>query len=91
MEFIVKGTRVQDMVRCIWLTMQVHMAMDKIIQDGMKYNPAISAAFVHFLTKQRGSNVGAGIGVMITKLESRLHAAEAAAKEALQTAKEVSK
>jgi hypothetical protein len=28
------------------------------------------------------------IGVMITKLESRLHAAEVAAKEALQTAKE---
>jgi hypothetical protein len=91
MEFIVKGTRVQYMVRCIWLTMQVHMAMDEFVRDGMKCNPAISAAFVRFLTKQTGSNVGAGIGVMISKLESRLHAAEAAAKEALQTAKEASK
>jgi hypothetical protein len=91
MEFIVKGTRVQYMVRCIWLTMQVHMAMDEFVRDGMKYNPAISSAFVRFLTKQTGSNVGAGIVVMISKLESRLHAGEAAAKEALQTAKEASK
>jgi hypothetical protein len=91
MEFIIKGTRVQYMVRCIWLTMQVHMAMDKFVCDGMKYNPAISAAFVCFLTKQMGNNVGAGIGGMITKLKSRLHAAEAAAKEALQMVKEASK
>ena len=91
MEFIVKGTRVQYMVRCIWLTMQVHMAMDEFVRDGMKYNPAISAAFVRFLTKQTGSNVGAGIGGMITKLEARLHVAEAAAKEAVKEAKEATR
>ena len=35
--------------------------------------------FVRFLTKQMGNNIGAGIGTMITKLESRLHSAEVAA------------
>jgi hypothetical protein len=45
MEFTVKGTRVEYMVWCIWLTLQVQ-AMDDFTRDGMKYNPAISAAFV---------------------------------------------
>jgi hypothetical protein len=57
MDFTVKSVRFEYMVWCIWLAMQVHMAMDKFVKDGMKYNSTISAAFVWFFTKQSGSNV----------------------------------
>ena len=68
MEFTVKWTSVEYMVHCIWPTLQVHMAMDAFVCDSMKYNSAISARFVCILTKQTGSNVGAGIRLMITKI-----------------------
>ena len=91
MEFVVKGTRVDYMARCIWLTMQVHMAMDDFVRDGLKYNAAISSAFIRFLTKQKGSKVGAGVGNSLSKLEDKISGAVKAAKDAIAEAKEASK
>ena len=54
MEFTLKGKRVEYMVRCIWLTLQAHAVMDGFVKRGLKYNSAISAAFICFLTKQTG-------------------------------------
>ncbi len=31
MDFRVKGSRVEYMVRCIWLTLKVHVQMDKFV------------------------------------------------------------
>jgi hypothetical protein len=38
MDFTVHGLRVEYMVRCIWLSMEVHMVMDEFDANGMKYN-----------------------------------------------------
>ena len=51
MDFVVKGTQVEYMVWCIWLTLQVHMAMDDFVKDVMKYNVTILPAFICFLMK----------------------------------------
>jgi hypothetical protein len=91
MDFTVKGARLKYMVWCIWIAMQVHMAMDRFVKDGMRYNPAISAAFVWFLTKQMGSNVRAGVGSQMSKLEDWLKLAEYTAKEATKKANEATK
>jgi hypothetical protein len=45
-DFVVKGSRLEYMVRCIWISLQVHMAMDDFVKDGLKHNLAISAAFI---------------------------------------------
>jgi hypothetical protein len=91
MDFTVRGAGVEYMVHCIWLSLQVHALMDEFVKDGMKYNPTILAAFVWFLTKQMGSNVRAGLGSQLSKMEERLKALESAAKEAVKEAKEASK
>jgi hypothetical protein len=91
MDFTVKGSRVEYMVRCIWLTLQGHVIMDEFVCNGLKYNLVISAVFVRFLTRQIGSNVGAGLGGQLTKMEERLKSAENTAKEAIKEAKEASK
>ena len=54
MDFRIKDIRVDYMVRCIWLALQVHVQMDEFVRDGLKYNSAILAAFVCFLTTQMG-------------------------------------
>ncbi len=72
MDFVVKGNRVEYMVRCIWILLQVHMAMDDFVKDGLKYNLAISLAFIHFLTKQTGGNVSAGVGSQIQWLKEEI-------------------
>jgi hypothetical protein len=87
MDFIVKSAHVECMVWCIWHSTQVQMVMDEFIKDGMKYNPPIS----WFLTKQTGSNAGAGLGSKLSKLEDRLKLAESTSKEAIKEAKEASK
>jgi hypothetical protein len=48
MEFTLKGKRVEYIVRCIWLTLQAHSVMDDFVKRGLKYNSAISAAFIQF-------------------------------------------
>jgi hypothetical protein len=45
MDFMVNGSRVEYMVRCIWISMQVHMTMEELTANGMKYNPSLLAAF----------------------------------------------
>ena len=45
MDFMVNGLRVEYMVRCIWISMQVHMTMEEFTANGMKYNPSLLAAF----------------------------------------------
>ena len=58
------------------------MAMDDFTRDGMKYSPAISAAFVQFLTKQTGGNVSAGVGCQMQVVNDKIKTIEALAKEA---------
>jgi uncharacterized membrane protein YwzB len=92
MEFIVKGTRAHYMACCIlWLTMQIHMAMDNFVCNGMKYNTAISSAFIRFLTKQTRSNVGAGVGNSLSKLEEKVRSAKKNTKDAITLANEAIK
>ena len=50
MDSTVKGAGMEYMVHCIWISLQVHTLMDEFVKDRMKYNPAILAAFVWFLT-----------------------------------------
>ena len=72
MDFTVHGSRVEYMVRCIWLSMEVHMVMDEFTANGMKYNSTISAAFMRFLTKVTGGNAAAGVAGIVASLESKL-------------------
>jgi hypothetical protein len=69
--------------------------MQGLIQGGLRENPAICSAFVHFLTKQTGGNVALGVGSQlktlaetVTTLKGSVSAATGAAKEATQVAKE---
>jgi hypothetical protein len=91
MDFTVKGSRVKYMVRCIWLTLKVHVQMDEFVCNGLKYNLAISAAFMRFLMSQTGSKGSAGFDGQLVKLEKWLKSAENAIKEAVKEAKEASK
>jgi hypothetical protein len=91
MDFTVKDSRVKYMVRCIWLILKVHVQMDEFVCDGLKYNLAVLAAFVQFLTSQTRSNGDAGFDGQLAKLEERLKSAENAIKEAVKEAKEASK
>jgi hypothetical protein len=96
MEFLpTKGSKVAYMARCIWITCQVHRVMQDFVAGGLKNNPAISTAFVHFLTKQMSANVASGVGRQIktltdavATLKGSVSAATIAAKEATQAAKE---
>jgi hypothetical protein len=38
-DFTVQGAGVQYMVRCIWLTLQVHVEMDEFVKNGLKTIP----------------------------------------------------
>jgi hypothetical protein len=69
---MVNGLRVEYMVRCIWISMQVHMVMEKFTANGMKYNPSLSAAFMCFLTKVMGGNAAAGVVGSVASLDSKL-------------------
>jgi hypothetical protein len=89
MDFVVKGSRLEYMVRCIWISLQVHMAMDDFVKDGLKYNLAISAAFIRFLTKQMGGNVAAGVS-SIQQLMDKLKKLEMVATDAKMAAAGVS-
>ena len=91
MVFTLKGKRVEYMVRCIWLTLQAHAVMDGFVKRGLKYNSAISAAFIRFLTKQTGQNVSTGIGSQIKVLTEALEKAVKMAKEAADAAKEATR
>ena len=91
MEFTLKGKQVEYMVRCIWLTLQAHAVMDGFVKRGLKYNSAISAAFIRFLTKQTGQNVSTGIGSQIKGLQEALDKAVKMAKEAADAAREATR
>jgi hypothetical protein len=71
MDFMVNGSRVEYLARCIWITMQVHMVTDEFTQNGMKYNSSISAAFMR-LTKVTGGNAAAGVAGLVAALENKL-------------------
>jgi hypothetical protein len=96
MEFVAsKDNKADYMARCIWITCQVHRVMQEFVEGGLRNNPAISTAFIRFLTKMTGGNVSAGVGGQIKALTDSIAtlkgaatAATAAAKEATQMAKE---
>jgi hypothetical protein len=52
LEFLMTVAPLDYMVRCIWLTIEIHGAMEDMIKHGLSSNGAINAAFVRFLTKQ---------------------------------------
>jgi hypothetical protein len=81
MDFSVNGSQVEYMVRCIWISMQVHMVMDKFTLNGMKYNSSISTAFMCFLTKVTGSNASAGMAGSMAQLDAKMKSLEAMFKE----------
>jgi hypothetical protein len=81
MDFTVNCSRVEYMVWSIWIAMQVHMVMDEFTQDGMKYDLALSAAFVRFLTKVTDGNGAAGVAGSIALLEAKLKNLDSALKE----------
>jgi ribosomal protein L12E/L44/L45/RPP1/RPP2 len=81
MDFTVNGLRVEYMVWCIWIAMQVHMVMDEFTQDGMKYNLALSAAFIRFLTKVTGGNAAVDVAGSVTLLEAKLKNLDSALKK----------
>ena len=72
MDFTVHGSQVEYMVRCIWLSLQVHMVMDKFTANRMKYNSMILAAFMRFLTKVNGGNAAAGMAGTVASLDSKI-------------------
>jgi hypothetical protein len=96
MEFVVnRANKIEYMVRCIWITCQVHRVMQGYVQGGLTHNPAINSAFVCFLTKQMGRNVVSGTGSQIKALSNTVATLKgsvmvvtSATKEAAQTAKE---
>ena len=50
------------MVRCIWLTIEIHGVMEEMIKHGLSSNGAINAAFVRFLTKTGSCHCGGQVG-----------------------------
>ncbi len=68
--------------------------MQDFVVGGLKNNPAISTAFICFLTKQTSANVVSGVGGQmktltdaVTLLKGSVAAATTATKEATQAAK----
>jgi hypothetical protein len=69
MEFVAsKDNKADYMARCIWITCQVHRVMQEFVEGGLRNNPAISTAFIRFLTKMMGGNVSVGVGGQIKAL-----------------------
>jgi hypothetical protein len=69
--------------------------MHEFVDGGPKNNPAISTAFVRFLTRQTAQNVASEIGLQlkticdsVATMKGAVTAATSAAKEATQAAKE---
>jgi hypothetical protein len=59
------------MVRCIWLTIEIHGVMEEMIKHGISSNSAINAAFVRFLTKQVAVTAGTSVSKADGKAESK--------------------
>jgi hypothetical protein len=59
LEFSLVCDPLEYMVRCIWLTIEIHGVMEEMIKHGISANSAINAAFVRFLTKQVAVTAGA--------------------------------
>jgi len=91
MEFTGQVNKVDYMVRCIWVTLQVHRVMQEFVQGGLKSHPAIGSAFIRFLTKQTGNNVASGVGVQLGKLTTAVDRIETLAKTAETAAKDASR
>ncbi len=90
-----KGNKAAYMAWCIRIKCQVHRVMQVFVKGGLKNNPAILTAFVHFLTKQTGGNVASGVGGQIkaltdtvATLQGSVSMATSTTKEATQVAKE---
>ena len=42
---------VEYMLRTLWVTLKTHMLMYGFVKNELKYDPTISASFIHFFTK----------------------------------------
>jgi hypothetical protein len=58
LEFSLACDPLDYMVQCIWITIEIHGAMEAMIKNGISSNSAINAAFVRFLTKQVAVTAG---------------------------------
>jgi hypothetical protein len=91
LEFSVTVDPLEYMVRCIWLTLEIHSVMEEMIKHGLGANGAINAAFVRFLTKQVAVNTGSSVAKpegKADKLTEELAKATTVANEAKIAAKE---
>ena len=91
MEFTGQVNKVDYMVWCIWVTLQVHRVMQEFVEGGLMSHPAIGSAFIRFLTKPTGNNVVLGVGVQLGKLTSAVDRIETLAKTADTTAKDAAR
>jgi hypothetical protein len=100
LEFSVTSDPLDFMVRCVWLTIEIHGVMEDMIKHGLSSNGAINAAFVRFLTKQVAVTAAASSGIAegktdswkqklttdVAKAAATASEAKASAKDAQQTA-----
>ena len=70
LEFLMTVDPMYYMVRCIWLTIEIHGVMEEMIKHGLSSNGAINAAFVRFLTKQVAVTAVSAAGKPDSKAES---------------------
>ena len=71
LEFSLVCDPLDYMVRCIWLTIEIHGVMEEMIKHGISLNSAINAAFVWFLTKQVAVTAGTSVSKADGKAESK--------------------
>ena len=58
------------LARVIWVSLKIHEAMAKFLGTGSaKYDPALSAAFIRFLTTETAANSSAALAKRVKKLE----------------------
>ena len=69
MSFSKNMVRVDYLARVIWVSLKIHQAMTKFLTNGSaKYDPALSAAFIRFLTTQTAENSAALLAKRVKSL-----------------------
>jgi hypothetical protein len=93
MEFVAScANKVDYMVRCIWITCQVHQVMQEFVQGGLHRNKAIANAFMQFLlVKTMVGSAAAGSGGQLKTLMDKVDTLTTAVRGAAKDAKEAAK
>ena len=70
-EMSATGSKVAILVSTIWHTMEAHQVMGEYMALRFKHHPAISSAYVRFLTKMTGDNSAAALTTKFKALEKK--------------------